>query len=354
MRDMFEDTVERLLGDIVTPALIQESEQGRWPSSLWQAIEDNGLPIAAVSESLGGVGGTWHDAFVLVRSAGRHAAPVPLAETILVNWLLAQLGVEPVSGPATLGVSADGCLDGDRFTGTMAHVPWGRAAPNVLTIVQHPKPAILVLATRDAEATAGLNMAREPRDTLTFEGASPVVMASIAEDVPADLLLMMGATVRSAQIAGALAAVLDTAIEYANQRVQFGRAIGKFQAIQHQIAILAEQTALASAGAEGAFAACHTARIWPDLLPVAAAKSVASEAAGQGSAIAHSVLGAIGFTYEHALHLKTRRLLAWRSEFGSQADWSKRVGEASCQIGGESYWPYLTSGGTFVPSNEGA
>ena len=88
MKDMFEETVERVLGAFVTPASQAAAEDGAWPDGLWNAIEENGLAIAAAPEANGGVGATWHDAFGLVRAAGRYAAPVPLAETILALSLI--------------------------------------------------------------------------------------------------------------------------------------------------------------------------------------------------------------------------------------------------------------------------
>lgn len=338
MKDMFEETIERLLSDFVTPEAIGAAETGAWPEGLWSAIEENGLAIAAAPESSGGVGGSWHDAYVLVRAAGRHAAPVPLAETILVNWLLGLAGAEVAPGAATLAI-AGGSLDGGLFSGTLVDVPFGGQCGHVLTTAGDTRSLVL-LSCSDAEQAPALNTARERRDTLTFHGARPVAVASLPDSAPGDALLLGGAMIRSAQIAGGLAHLLDMATDYANQRVQFGRAIGKFQAIQHQLAILAEQTSLASAAAEMAFASSERT---PAPLPVAAAKTIASDAAGQGAAIAHAVLGAIGFTYEHSLHFTTRRLWSWRSEFGSQTYWAQEMGRAMCARGPDGFWPALIS-----------
>jgi len=324
---MFQEVVERLLGDLVSPELLVAAEGGAWPAELWQAIEDNGFGLAAASEERGGVGGSWSDAFVLIRAAGRHAAPVPLAETIAANWLLSRCGLDAVSGPATIGTLADGVLH---------DVPWPDQCAHLLTAADGE---LLLFARTDLAVEASLNTAREPRGTVRLNGAAPVARASLG-DLPADILLLTGAMIRSAQIVGALERILETAIDYANQRVQFGRAIGKFQAIQHQIAILAEQAMLASATTEAAFT---LASATPSQLSIAAAKSVASEAAGTGASIAHAALGAIGFTYEHALHFSTRRLWSWRSEFGNQSYWAQRIGNGVAAVGGENFWAQLVS-----------
>jgi alkylation response protein AidB-like acyl-CoA dehydrogenase len=123
--------------------------------------------------------------------------------------------------------------------------------------------------------------------------------------------------------------------------VQFGRAIGKFQAIQQQLALLAEQVAAAGVAASSAVAAVAAGG---DLLFAAAvAKSRAGEAAGKATDIAHQVHGAIGFTHEHRLHQLTRRLWSWRDEFGSESRWWIELGRLAASRGGDGLWPLLAA-----------
>lgn len=338
MRELFEETIERVLSDLVTPELIAEAERGAWPDLLWQAIIDTGLGPAAAPEALGGVGGSWHDSFALIRAAGRHAAPLPLAETIAVNWLLGLAGLNAAQGAASLGTGT-GTLSNGHYSGSVADVPWGGSVDDVLVVASGSAPELVLLPRANAQVSQAWNVAREPRDLLIFSDAAPVARAPLPAGSSSEIIAQTGAMIRAAQIAGGLARLLHVATDYANQRVQFGRPIGKFQAIQHQLALLAEQTALASAAAEMAFALSAAG---PAPFAIAGAKSVASEAAGQGAAIAHAVLGAIGFTYEHSLHFTTRRLWSWRAEFGSQTYWAQSLGQAMCGAGGTGFWPALT------------
>jgi acyl-CoA dehydrogenase len=144
------------------------------------------------------------------------------------------------------------------------------------------------------------------------------------------------------QISGALEKILEQSVQYALDRVQFGRPIAKFQAVQHNLATLAGEVAAASAAADAAAEACAR----PDIAigEIAIAKVRAGEAAGTGAAIAHQVHGAMGFTYEHSLHHATRRLWSWREEFGNEAVWAARLGRMVAEHGADGLWPFITAG----------
>jgi alkylation response protein AidB-like acyl-CoA dehydrogenase len=150
-----------------------------------------------------------------------------------------------------------------------------------------------------------------------------------------------GALMRAAQIAGATEAVLNHAVAYAGERQQFGRPIGNFQAVQHLVAQLAEEAAASAMAAKQAFVALDTGRDGP--FAIAAAKVRAGDAAGRAAAIAHQVHGAMGFSHEHRLHYLTRRLLAWRADYGSEAQWSLALAAAIVPGGGAGLWPAITA-----------
>lgn len=337
MREVFDSTVARLFGDIATPEATMALTPGAWPAELWDAIEDSGFGLATAAEELGGTGSSWGDLYGVVCAAGRHAVAAPLPEALLGNWLLSRCGLEAIGSALTVGADSTLTLADGSVTGVLASIPWGRHASHVVALAgEH----VVLLCTGDAsKAALTLNLAGEPRDTLHFSAAVPVAQAALPAGMGSDILLLGGAMLRAAQIAGALQAVLDVTARYATERSQFGKQIASFQAIQHRLAVLAEHTAAAMLASEAAFAESdgQLAR-----LPIMAAKVVASEAAGLAADSAHAIHGAIGITQEHSLHLLTQRLWSWRSEYGSLSFWAKQIGAQACAKGSAAYWPSIT------------
>ena len=148
----------------------------------------------------------------------------------------------------------------------------------------------------------------------SFLPAVPVLVPPAAAE---EVGRILGAFTRAALMSGALQHILAITVEYARERIQFGRAIGQFQAVKQELAILAGECAAAQTASDAAAAALDAAE-GGEALAVAVAKMRVGEAAGRGSKVAHQVHGAIGFTHEHELHYRTRRLWAWRDEIGSE------------------------------------
>ncbi|MSQ60787.1 MAG: acyl-CoA dehydrogenase [Betaproteobacteria bacterium] len=344
MRALFEDSINRILADHVTAALLQKAEAGEWQETLFNLLDDGGFARASATEISGGVGAPWPDLFPVVFACGRHALPLPLPESLAACWLLEHAGIPVPKGRLTLGRASAGTRlekrAGEwRLHGSLDAVPWGGAADFVVTSVAHDGGPHLVLAKRSqAVVHRNQNIAREARDGLEMSGATVQAAVPYFKDATNDPVQNFGALVRSAQIAGAMDRMAELCVQYANDRVQFGKPIGKFQAIQQQLAVLASESASVSTAAEYAFAMAGQEQ--PGFA-IACAKARASEAAGKAAAIAHAVHGAIGFTYEHSLHYLTRRLWSWRSEFGTHAFWSEQLGRQVCERGGEGLWPLI-------------
>jgi len=340
LRTILQDSVTRLLTDLATKDVLDAAERGTWPAGIWQALEEHGLTRVLVAEEHGGSGAGWSDAYVLLHAAGRFAAPVPFAESVLGGWLLSRAGLDVPEGPLTVAPVRRGealRLDGGRLSGTVSRVPWGARAGHIVAVAGE---RVCLVRGEAARTVADVSAAAEPRDTLTFEAAPAVATAPAPDGLNADRLFELGAMLRTAQMAGGLEFVLEQSVQYANERSQFGRAIGKFQAVQQNLAALATEAAAAGMAAATAFAAAESRH---PAFEIAIAKARVGEAAGKGAAIAHQVHGAIGFTYEHALHFVTRRLWSWRSEFGNDAFWQERLGRLVAGRGADALWPAITA-----------
>ena len=133
-RTMLLETADRFFTDRCGKDVVNSVEKGVWPADLWKEIEEMGLPLIAVPEDKGGVGGTLADMLALLRMAGSHAVPVPIAETALANLLIAAAGGEPKPGPATL-VLGNLKLAGGRVSGKVDRVPFAGVADRFVTVV---------------------------------------------------------------------------------------------------------------------------------------------------------------------------------------------------------------------------
>ena len=349
LREMLVEAAGKIFEDHADKARTGQA----WPETLWSELEQAGFDHALVPEAEGGAGLTWSDAFALLSSAGAHAAPVPLAEAMIANWLLRRAGIgAKADGFCVVGAPVDAGsvrLDASgTLAGTLPRVPWGRYAKSVALVCQcagRPRLALIGADAPGVTITEGLNLAKEPRDTWYFEGAQPATVVASPID-PLDLLAI-AAIARSAQIAGAIGRVLELSVEYANLRVQFGRPIGKFQIIQQNLAVLATEAVAARAAADAGSAAIDawTAGSGEPIgrtLAAASAKIRAGEAAGRAAGIAHQVFGAMGFTEEHSLHHYTKRLWSWRDEHGNEAWWARRLGARVVAAGPRGLWPLVT------------
>lgn len=335
---MVEDTANKLLATLSDQALVEAAEQGMWPAKLWHEVVELGL-TTAMDDGLDGLS----TALAIAKATGTHPAPIPLVETIMARGLARAAGLALPEGPVTIApprtsqvaLSKDG--NNLQLRGTIGAVPFGRWCRHVAVscdgmLVVVPATALTWTGARSYsdKATSG-----EPLDSAEVAlSLAPDAVGRCALDADA-----LGALFRCFQMAGAMRQALALTVQYANDRVQFGRPIGKFQALQHLIAEMVENTAAAETAAAMALNAHATSRA---RLMLASAKIRCGEAAGIVANGAHQVHGAIGFTREHRLHHLTRRLFTWRDEFGHEGDWAVELGRVALAAGGDGVWPLLT------------
>ena len=345
---LLHDAATRVFETHIDEAAIRRAETGEWLAAAWEACAEFGAPLMLLSESDGGFGLEANDAFALVRLAGKHAVPLPLAETMIANHLLAKAGL-PISQDKPLTIAPQGDVDeltlsqndaGWHVAGTVKGVPWGRCADLVLVKDGH----LLRLDHKLAQVEPSANMADQPRDTVNFDMPLPDGTIAPVKDLAQADVFAAGAAARAAQIAGALDAILPMTTGYSGERVQFGRPLAKFQAVQQNLALLAGECVAAGGAADlgaSSFGQLQQGSSQA-ALGIAAAKSRGGEAAGKAASLAHQIFAAIGFTREHKLNLSTRSLWSWRDEFGSEAHWNRALGEAAIAQGHAGLWPMIT------------
>lgn len=333
--------LDRLLDTQVTAEKRKAVEEGLFDDGLWSDCQALGLTAAFVPESAGGAGLTWADIAPTLLVLGKHAAPVPLGETLIANRLLSSAGMEMVDGAIATGfdpvaLTADGAVEG-----TAKGVSWAPVCPHTVLLAEREGQLHLcLLRTEDVALSPLKTLSREPAADVTCNRVKPVAVAALGDQFSQSTLLAHFAVLHTAQIAGALGFMLPLCIEYARDRVQFGRPIAKFQAIQHALAQLASEAAASQAAAIFACGKADAGRVEYGAM---VGMSRAGRAATVGAEIAHQVFGAIGFTDEHSLHYFTRRLWQWRSAARSEQWWSEQLGAQMIAAGGDALWPHIVA-----------
>jgi len=308
----------------------------RLDRSLWDRLEALGLARLTGAEDEGGSGAGWHESAALLTELAAQAVAAPVGEhDLLAGWLLRTAGLPVDASLRTVAV-----LDAD---GTARAVPWLRETDRVVCL----SPASDGWTVSDVPAgpvagAAGTNLAGEPRDALAVDVGELAGGATVPAAV-ADELRLRAALVRAIQTAGALERCLALVVEHTTTRVQFGRPIARFQAVQHLVADVAAETSLARAAVDAAVSVAASGAGPADLaFPVAVARSCTGHAGSVVVRHCHQLHGAIGTTLEHELHRYTLPVLAWRSEYGSTDHWDRQVATLAADAGADSLWSLIT------------
>jgi len=269
---------------------------------------------------------------------------------MIAGWLLTRAGMAAPDGAMTVAparpndritLNTDGTLNG-RALG----VPFARDSRHIVVFASAGKIATIALVeTANCRLAEGQNLAGDELNIVSFEHVKPLRSTRAPAGLDQSALMLFGSVVRSVETAGALEAILAMSVRYANERVAFERPIGKFQAVQQNLARLAGETAAALAASGSAADTLAQTETFNDavVLEAASAKIRSAEAAAEGAAIAHQVHGAIGFTKEHVLHRFTLRLLSWRDDFGNESYWAAALGNLIAKRDANSFWPLIAS-----------
>jgi len=339
-QQLISDTLNRLLTDLCTPDVVDKSEAGTFAENLWQALTETGLTAAGLPVEAGGAGGDLEDSLLVLREAAKFAAPVPLAEHLIAGLLLSEQGQSIDSGPVTVAsgefvISADSSLSGKADD-----VAFARWSTQVVLVAQGPDGLKLCrVPTGDVEIVQKNSVAGEPRDTVSVNTKLSAESVFSVDPQTPERIRLMGAALRAVMMSGALESVLEMTVQYSTERSQFGRPISKFQAIQQQLATLACEVAASQMASHSVIEAFSTL----NELDIAIGKARIGEAVSICTDIAHQVHGAMGYTMEHSLNHRTRRLWCWRDEYGNEREWQILVGRHFANQGADMLWGAMTA-----------
>ena len=343
---------------------MEEDEKG-YPPQLWQQIVDLGWTGLAFPEEYGGTGGSFLDLAVLLEEMGRALVPGPFFSTVVLGGLtVLDVGRDAQKrdllsricrGQATMtlaltepsatfqpwGVQVQARRDGDDhiINGTKLFVPDADVS-NVMIVAartsQSEDPSSGITAflvpteSRGVKATPLRTLGSDKQCEVVFNDVRAPASAVLGE-IDRGWPIIEGALQRAAaakcvEMLGGAEAVLDMTVEYAKQRVQFGRPIGSFQAVQYHCADIATDVECSRYVAYQAV--WRLAEGLPAASEVSMAKAWVSESYRRVCALAHQSHGAIGFTKEHNLQLYTRRARAQEVAFGDTSFHRERVAQA--------------------------
>ncbi|MBI4312209.1 MAG: acyl-CoA/acyl-ACP dehydrogenase [Chloroflexi bacterium] len=340
----------------------EQSDLG-FSRTLWRRMADLGWLGLTYPERYGGGGASFLDLYVIYEEMGRFLVPAPhLATVILVGETLLKAGsqeqklaylqqiargeriataavAEPSGTPGPEGVQLSARRKGDGFVlnGTKLLVPYAQAASDILCLARTggsgAEGVSLFLVDR---AAAGVSL--EPLPNIAGEKLFAVTLRDVT--VPQDRLvgpagsgwpafesvLSRASVLTCGMVVGCAEHVLEMTTEYAKQRVQSGRPIGQFQAVQNMCVDIAADTQLTRLLARQAAWALDQGL--PSQREVATARAFASRAVQRVTRLAHDVHAGVGFMLQHPLPMYTRRAKHWELALGDPRYHHEQMAEA--------------------------
>jgi acyl-CoA dehydrogenase len=296
-------------------------------AELWRHLEETGLSRLTTAEDAGPA-----ESAIVLAGLARRSVAVPAAETdLLAAWLAGQAGVDvPATGPLTVAVCGGVVRDG-RVAGTAGRVPWPRDATVVAAV--RSDEALYVSVLDEPPIVDGMDLAGEPRGQVTVD--VPETACARVDVTVADELMRRGAWARCVQTIGAFDTAADLTAAHTRERVQFGRSLSRFQAVQHALAAMAGEIERARATTDLAVAAAAQYGFGAPAThyAVTVAKVTVGRAVEPITTIAHQLHGAIGATVEHPLWLSTMRARGWVDDFGATARHARELGRLALSAG---------------------
>ena len=334
------DGARELLDALAAPRQVRVvvDAGGGIDATLWQAMVEQGWPAVALPEASGGVGLGTVEVAVLLEEVGRHAAPAPFASTALALDALASAGASDLVGRLltdqgvgcvawsrkadSVRAAADGA--GWRLTGRPDPTPYAPSAAIAVVVTAGPDGPALFAVDLDEHGRPPREPAMDRTRELGWLHFDGTPGRLVGDSGAVDALVDRGSVYAAAEMLGGASKVLDLAVEYAKDRVQFGRPIGSFQAVKHRCAdMLVDVEGMRSTGYWAAW--CISAADAEASVAASTAKVWCADASRRVMASGLQVHGGIGFTWEHDLHLFLKRAQLDQLSFGDASYHRERL-----------------------------
>jgi acyl-CoA dehydrogenase len=340
---LLDDSVARVLKDTVSHRSTLEAERTGLDEAAWRQLNEIGLVGTDASVM------SMAELAIVIEAVATAGALVPYADSeALGRWLAGGADMDTDTEVLAIApiVDAGARVRIDNGAAQLEihgmSIPWACRAEKVLFSFRSGSRCLVAAKdVRELALRRTPNLAGEPHGIVvsqTIEVDAKDVREVSAARSP-EAIIQRGALCRSVQMLGAMTRVNELTLQYSRDRKQFKRSLSDFQVIQSYLAAMAGelcasaaivQTAIEAATGDDAFEA------------IAAAKVRTGQAARQITSLGHQVHGAIGFTQEYPLNLWTRRLWAWREEYGNEAQWAADLGARLIARGADALWPHLT------------
>ncbi|MFH1485906.1 MAG: acyl-CoA dehydrogenase family protein [Chloroflexota bacterium] len=357
LKTMARDFLEKECPKTVVRAMI-EDEEG-YPPKLWRKMAELGWMGLVIPEEYGGSGGSFLDLAVLLEEMGRALLPGPFFSTVVLGAIPLLLGsseaqkrellpgiasgeliltlalTEPSARYDAAGVEVRAVADGKDYliSGTKLFVPNAHIADHIICVARTGETAdpeegitLFLVDGRAAVCTLLKTIAGDKLCEAVFDQVRVPASSILGEPGKGwplvEVLLARAAIAQCAEMVGGAQQVLEMTVNYAKERVQFGRPIGSFQAIQHHCANMVMDV-------DGSrFVTYQAAWMLSEGLPcskeVAIAKTWVSEAYRRVTALGHQIHGGIGFCLDHDMPLYYKQAKAAEPTFGD-ADFHRDV-----------------------------
>ena len=337
--DIILETASKIFSKYITHELRYDFNDNPSLMKLWTDIEEQGLTKIIVKEDFLGSALPFTSILPVIQMSAKMGVPLPFTETVICNYLFSELNLEPPTGMITFALDTQNIkITNNKISGNLLSVPYLNLTNKIILVqeiddVKH----FIFIENKNGSLKNKKNFLSEPRFDLNIKDCEILNIQKLSLDINFNHI---GSIVRSAQMVGSMEKVVNLSIDYCSQRVQFGRSLSKFQAIQHQISEMAVELAASNAALSSLKI---TNKLMPNLDDIAILKIRTGIAAGKLIAISHQVHGAMGFTKEYELSYFTKNLNSWRNDFGNETYWQNILGKNFLEKTNLSLWEYLTN-----------